>query len=317
MHTSAALPSLDLTLDGRTLSSAEAGLSWLKVALGLGPDHDAVRLCLWRKSKLASAAPGAPLAVAIDGEDVWSGEVAEVVATPEGLVVGGLAGTIELSRRRVNQTYADETVADIVRDLAGPVTVDEVEGEAQLSSYTVDDRRAVWAHLGDLAALVGAERGASGAGALRFVRPREGASDVTLRYGVDLLAFEAGTRKGEAARRVAALGAGSEAGADKWHWLTTGPSPSGSGDGPLWLEAAARNRNTADGMAEALDASARRRGTDGTFTARGNAALRPGALVDLGDLPASGIGTLRLRRVEHTVGGRSGFLTSCRFEGAS
>lgn len=317
MSASLALPSINLTLDGRTLTAAEAGLSWLRIALGHGPDHDAVEVCLWRRSKLASCSPSATFSVAIDGRDVWSGEIAEVRPTAEAVVLRGLAGTVELSRRRVNQSYADETVADIVRDLAGSVPVDEVEGDGQLSSFSVDDRRPVWAHIGDLAALVGAERGASESGGLRFVRPRTGGADVTLRYGADLIAFEASTRKADAARRVAPLGAGSEAGAEKWHWLSAAPSPSGAGEGPVWIEPAARTRSTADGMADALDAGARRQGIEGTFTTRGSAGLRPGALVDVDDLPERGIGTLRLRRVEHALGGagRVGFRTFCRFEG--
>ena len=52
-------PSAKVTVDGRTLSSAEAALVWAEVDLAVNGAHDAARIKVSRASQFASAAPGA------------------------------------------------------------------------------------------------------------------------------------------------------------------------------------------------------------------------------------------------------------------
>src|SRR6202035_4676272 len=169
-------PRARLTVDGQTLSSAEAALVRLTVALSLSGAHDPVELTVWPSSKLATAAPGSTMAIALGEEgseqDVWAGEVTAVAAGADGVVLDGLAATVALSRQRVSQSYLDRSVADVVNDLAGSAAVDEVSGDANLPAYSVDDRRPVWDHLRDLARLTGADVGAAPNGGLRFVPPK-------------------------------------------------------------------------------------------------------------------------------------------------
>ncbi len=314
---SLARPRAVLTLDGRSLTSAEAAVARLRVLLGVGGAHDPAEVVVWPASKLSAATPGSSLAVALgeegEEEDVWAGEVAEVSAGPDGVVLDGLAGTVALARERVSRTYLDQTVADVVRDLAGSAPVDEVGGDLELPAYAVDDRRTVWAHLRELAALAGADLGSAPDGGLRFVPPRTGSADHTFRHGAELLGWSAAAGTARTAPAVAAHGAASEAGAEQWHWLRR--SPSGSA-GALRVPAAVRTRDAAEAVAQALAARAARAAVGGRLRLRGAPEVRPGDLVEVEGLPTGDPGTLRVLRVEHVLDGRTGFTTTLDVEGA-
>ena len=65
-------PDVQITLDGTTLHSHEAGLASLRLDLGFN-GHDRLRLAVWRESKLASAAPGQALSVMLSTEQAQAG----------------------------------------------------------------------------------------------------------------------------------------------------------------------------------------------------------------------------------------------------
>jgi hypothetical protein len=309
-------PRAVVTIDGRRLTSAEAALVRLRVALGFGA-HDAAELVVWPTSKFAGATAGAVMSIALgedgDEEDVWAGEVVTVEAGADGVVIDGLASTVVLSRTRLAQTYADQSVADIVHDLVPDA--DEVSGDTQLPAYAIDGHRAVWAHVLDLARLVGADVGASPEGTLRFVPPRTGTADVTLRYVADVLTWTAGPARAPDVPAVGAHGAGSEAGADGWHWLLREPTAVGPAGAPVLVVPAVRTRDAADVMARALASRAARAARRGRLRLVGHPEIRPGELVEVTDLPGDP-GTLRVLEVEHVLDARDGFITSLVVEGA-
>jgi hypothetical protein len=311
-------PRAVITVGGQRLTSAEAALVWLRLALGPSGTHDLVELMLWPTSRLTGAAVGAPMSVALgeDGgeQDVWAGQVTAVEAGPDTVAIEGLAATVELSRRRVSQTYLNQSVADIVRSLVPDS--DEVSGDTQLPAYSLDDRRSVWTHLLDLAAIVGADVGASPSGTLRFVPPRTGSADATLRHGADILSWRAGAAPKPVVPAVAAYGAGSEAGAEQWHWILRAPAAGGEAGTPLQAVAALRTRDAADAMTRALTGHASRAAAHGRLRVVGRPDLRPGALVAVTGLPSGDPGMLRVLAVEHVLDTREGFVTVLTVEGA-
>ena len=143
-------PNAVLSVGGQDYSAAEAALVRLRISLGLSGSHDAAELTLWPSSKLKDAAAGDALEISLgnldDEEAVFTGEVTSVMAGADALVVEGLAATVALSRGRRSQTYVSQSVADIVKDLASDIDVDEVQGELQLDAYSLDDRRTLWSH---------------------------------------------------------------------------------------------------------------------------------------------------------------------------
>jgi hypothetical protein len=303
------------------LTSAEAGAARVVLRLGRNGPHDAVEIVAWPGSRLADLAADDPLTVSLGpGDDetlAFTGTVTDVRQGPDALAVEALGATMALSRTRKVQSYLNQTVADIVRDLASDVETDRVEADLSLASYAVDDRRPLWTHLLDLAALAGADVTSTAEGKLVFAPPRTGAADVRLRHGADIVTWRVGASAplAAAAPAVAAHGAGSEQGSEKWHWILRAPSPAGDGP-PTRIVAALATRDAAEKAQKALADRAGRAAVQGFVVAVGQADLRPGALVDLADLPAGDPGTLRVLAVEHRLD-REGFRSRLRVESAS
>lgn len=325
-------PTAVVTLDGRRLTSEEGAVLRVRVRLGMGPAHDAVEMFCWPSSKLATASVGSAATVALgtvgSEADVWNGEVVSVRLTPGGVALEGLAGSLVLSRTFVSQSFVSVSVADVVQQLASAagVDVDEVSGDMALSAYAVDDRRSVWAHVNDLAELVGADVTVTEAGALKFIAPTApsggagalggvvgGASG--LRYGANLLEWRARTRALAGTLGVAAFGSGSESGNEKWHWLRS--SVDAVGSGPVRLAAAVRTRDAATIVSDAIAMRAKRAARRADLLVVGDAALRPGQTTTIADIPGDAGGDLRIIAVEHLLDGDLGFVSRLTVEAAA
>ena len=308
-------PSAVMTIDGRSLSAAEAALVSLRVVLANGA-HPWAEIVVWPRSKFAAAKPGSSLSVALgtvgSEEDVLSGEITSVSQTVGGVVLEGLGATAALSRARRSETYVRQSVADIVRDLAGAVDVDEIEADLKLEAYSVDDRRTVWGHLVELARLSGAEVGSSAGGGLRFLPVRSGTATRNFRHGAELLEWKIAAGRAADSPGVAPHGAGSEAGQEKWHWLLR--DPLGSPDKPSLVVGAFHSRDAAGKLAEALEARAKRAARGGWLRLVGESKVRPGEIVAVSDLPGNDPGPLRVLEVRHAFDA-GGFMTSLAVEG--
>jgi hypothetical protein len=322
-------PSAHITLNGQRLSAAEAGLVGLRVDLAFN-SHDTAHLLLWPRSKLAVAEPGMDLTIGLGlngdgggplataggllgagGDAIWTGGVQGVRSRAGYLAIEGLASTAQLSRERRSLTWADQTVADIVRDLVGDLD-SEIEADLDLPNYSIDNRRSVWAHLCELARLAGAQLSGAPEGGVRFILESKETALVELRYGTDLIDWWLSRREVPAATGAVEQGAASSAGSDKWHWLAH--DPVGSGGEVIAVPAAFRTRAAADKFAAAISARAQRSGVRGAVWLGGRPDLRPGALVELKDLPEGDSGPLRVRAVTHQLDGETGLITALAVE---
>jgi hypothetical protein len=301
-------PSATITIDGTSLTAFEAGLHRLTVSMSHGTHHTA-ELTLWSDSKFAKSAAGASIAIALgvegEEEDLLTGEIAGAVGNPSAVRLDAVSATIALSRARKSQTYVSQTVADIVNDLASDVDVDEVSADLTLSAYSVDQRRTIWAHLVDLASLAGADLGCAASGGLRFVPPATGPGPFSFMYGATVLEWRLSTSTPLPVRKIAASGAASEQGAEKWHWLLH--DPVGPDASPTRVVGAFHTRDAADALAKALGERAARTAVRGFVRLVGEAGLRPGEVIEIADLPGPAAGPFRLLTVDHTFDARDGF----------
>lgn len=330
-------PSAVVTLDGRRLTSAEGAIMRVRVRLGVGPAHDSVDVFCWPSSKLKDANVGAALTVALgtkDSEaDVWTGEVCGVRLTSDGVALEGLASSIALSRTFASQSFVEVSVADIVNQLASTagVDVDGVSGDTGLSSYAVNDRRSAWAHINDLARLIGADVTVTAAGKLKFVAPSaSGAGALAqipaaagallggsggLRYGANLLQWRATTRAAADTGAVAAYGSASGSGSEKWHWLQSDLSAAGSG--PTRVAYAVSTRDAATAAADAFAARAKRATRRAQVDVVGDAALRPGQTTQISGIPGDAGGDVRIVAVEHLLDSEAGLISRLTVETAA
>lgn len=310
-------PNARVTIGGRTLGADAAGLVHAEVDLSVSGAHDAARLTLARDSRFASAKPGVSISIALgeqgEEKDVLTGELRTPLAAPGGCVLEAYSATVALSREYKSQTYVSQSVADIVRDLAGSAAIDKVDASLQLGVWYADNRRSVWTHLQTLAALARADLGAASSGALRFVTPRAGQTPIRLRYRAELLDWSVGPASATEAAAVAAHGAGSEAGANKWHWVLH--DPAGAGGGRTRIAGGVATKEGASRASRAAEACARRGAHRGSILITGNAAIRPGDVVALVDAPGADSAPLRVVRVRHRLDARSGFVTRLSVEG--
>jgi hypothetical protein len=319
---SAPRPAAKITLEGVARSMPEAAVASLRVELALAGAHDRVDLALWPGSDFASAAPGDKLSVALGFgdalQDVFAGVVEAVDAVPGGVLLEALSTSSELSRARVAQAYLAQTVAEVVRDLidrAG-ATAGTIDAPAKLAVYHVDERRSIWSHLCDLAALSGCDLTSDAQGAVCFAPPRRGAADRRLRYGAELHSWRVGARRAlPEPLPVLPHGAASENGREAWHQVLRfpdGESPSGAS----LVHALVRDRDLARTVAAARNDACTRAAVGGELAIAGDAGLRPGALLELADLPGGDPGPLRVLAVTHLFDAANSFRSTLRTEAA-
>jgi hypothetical protein len=307
-------PAAHVTIAGKRLSAAEAALAGMTVTLGRF-SHDRVRLLVWPQSKFAGATVGSVMKVELgtgDGEeDVWTGKVSTVLVSAEAVTIEGLSPTAALAGERKSQTYVNQGAADVVRDLASSVDVDEADTNLQLEYYAVDTRRSVWGHLVDLALIAGAEITASPAGGLRFVEIRSEAASRKFRYGADILSWRAGATDPPKALAYAVHGAASEAGSDKWHWISQQAAAE-----PSLVVGAFCSQSSADALNKAATERSKRLAVRGHVRLVGAGGLRVGDVIALEDLPDGGPGDVRVESATHYFSGLRGFWTDAVVEGA-
>ena len=291
---------------------------WLTVDLGLNGAHDTVRIKLWPGSKFATAAPGAAISIALGNREseveVLNGEITSQSNTPDGPTLEGVSASFALSRTFKSQTYISQSIADIVKDLAGSVVIDKVDAALQPAVYHVDNRLSVWQHLQALARLSGADLGCSADGTLRFVPAAGSLAPTRLRYGADLIDWTITSTKASEAHAVVAHGAGSEAGAGKWHWLRH--DPIGAGGEPTAIVGGIATKDAADLASQALASRFARDALSGVLIITGNASIRPGDTLELVDLPDNDPGLLRVVQVQHSMNSTNGYITRLQIEGA-
>jgi hypothetical protein len=310
-------PSVITTLGGRTLRANEAGLVQLRADLAAG-GHDWLEMSLFSRSKFASASPGDALTLQLgfedDESDLFSGEIASVEQRPDRVVIVALAPTAALARLHRCQTYQSQTVADIVRDLAASVSIDQVDASADVSYYAVDTRRSVWGHLLDLAELSGRELSCSPSGGLRFLPISSGPATTRLRFGAELLSWRLDRTPGGSAPTFAAHGSASESGSANWHWLSSDPT---SGSGEAQVIGGFHARASAEALSTAMTLAEKRRKLGGWLELLGRPELRVGDVLEVSELASGDPGPLRAKAVRHVVNATRGFRTTVRVEGAA
>jgi hypothetical protein len=306
-------PATHVTIAARRLSGAEAGLAGLSVSLGRF-SHDRSRVVLWPSSKFASVSTGSEMKIELGVEDdenvVWSGKVSALNFSPEAIVVEGLAPTAVLIGERKSQTYFNQGAADVVRDLASNVDIDNVDTALQLDYYAVDTGRSVWGHLTDLAGLAGAEITISPSGGLRFVEVREAPASKKFSYGIDVLDWQLSSAVAPAPSVYAVHGAGSEAGKEKWHWISEQSTT------PARVIGAFQSQAPADALNDAASTQAQRSAVRGRLRLVGSSDLRAGDVFKLEKMPGGSPGDLRACSVTHHFSGSRGFWTDVAVQGS-
>ncbi|TKB24665.1 hypothetical protein FCL47_17695 [Desulfopila sp. IMCC35006] len=316
-------PACTITVDGADYTGAEAALRSMDLELCLGAVHDQAIIHCSHLSPLRNVQPDAACLISLGAADaevaVLSGIVSRVEQQLTGVILEVLADTCPLSSFYGAQAYQDQTIADIIKDLAGQaeVATGVIDASITVKIWHVTEQRSAWWHINRLARMGGCEVLCDETGALTVRPAGSGGLSHNLRFSAEILSLQAGRQRDTGVRQqYAPAGAGSELGSDKWHICLREPAGE-TPDGPAIIDGALRDR---DAAGKAADASAARM-TRSLFTGRalitGNGAIRPGDTVDLADVPDQDTINARVLSVQHRLDGQNGFTTILHLGGAS
>lgn len=298
--------------------------------------------------ELAGASGTAPkladeVTVGLDAGDgaktVFTGEVESVDATATAQRITAQDGVVKLARLDVEQAYENVALDYIAKDLMqqAEVSAGTVAKGPQVPSCVLFRGPRALGHVRRLAALYGVDVYSDGDGKVHLAGPETQGAEHAFVYGEDVL--ELALQVVPAAHDGAEIwgeGAASSKGAEKYYWLPTDTaSVSGKAalgaDGSVSKGSAGKNPgrvrsglvrsgDAAGSCAEGIMKAAAERRVRGWIVVFGDPAVMPGDRVKLSKLPADhgasaampGKG-LRVRRVQHRLDMRRGFVTRLGF----
>lgn len=238
--------------------------------------------------------------------------------------ITGTTGMQTLACTRVNQVYSNQTLSQIVNDLASQAGVDTgtIDDGSTYAYFVAHESRSALAHIRQLAALEGMDVYFDASNQLNVTAFQKTSADHTFYYGIDILDLELTHIDGPVAH-VTAYGESpaSNQGSDTWPWLVKDLSPflgdAGSGDQMLTFGDRAVRTKDAAGLA-----AASKLGTIKDHSARGRIVLMGNPDVALGDaFEVKGAkqpelnGLFKVTSVRHTYSKQRGFLTEAGFSG--
>ena len=273
-------------------------------------------------------------------EVVFTGSVARLVRTLQGVVLIALSPVNALLNRRAAATYENQSVGGIAKDLVdkGGVEMDTVEDGPTLPHFAVDQRLTLYAHLKRMADRLGYELYTTREGKMRFhplgdaagldaaggiggissaISSTLAGGEQVAQYGQHLLSAFA--QKHQAAWDAVFVGGESpmsSQGDTTSYWLTANDSDfsgeAGAGDRKiLVLDAAARTKDLADRFAEGYLASAQRKAHTIQFQILGRPEAELGDPFSLSDVPDESMNQSGyIRGITHRFSASKGFRTS-------
>ena len=274
------------------------------------------------------AAVGDPVTLSLDGgegeSDVFTGAVDAVRRDAATIEVTALNAGGTLAAYRPSATYEQATVATVIKALCGDVGVDtgDLEDGPALAFYAADASRTALEHVARVAGWAGALARVSRDDKLEATVVAGADPDLALRYGRELLDFDAT----DVSTRIESFVVAGESGAGSASTpealrpkrdVFDGSRPVGPDAKNVWtFEPALRTASAAQTASAArtrVYRSSRRRAT---LRATLVPALRPGTVVDVQDLP-EGLagGPFWAEGVSHRVSAR-GAITRARLWGA-
>lgn len=255
---------------------------------------------------------------------VLTGTVASVEPGLTVTHVAALSPAATLLAARADTTFLDMTAGDIVRQLADDagVAVATADDGTRFPAYVIDGRRAVYAHMRDLADLSGCVVFVDEEGELVFRTAATPTQTHVFEFARHLVELEI-RRSTAAAASVDVRGesAGASQGEDSWAWLTKDSDAfkgtAGSGAPTLLLERPVlRTAEATQAAADAAFAFLSSTATRGRLRTFGRPQIRLGDTLRIKDVPDDRLnGDFRVRAVRHSIDKRSGFRTEVEFVG--
>jgi len=302
--------------------------TWLRSIVSIsvesvaGPSVDKAELVLSSDGQAPKPALEDTGSIALGYEDsaaeqVFSGSVGRVRYGLDGttrIVIEN--GGFSLSRLRINQAYEQQSVGDIVKDLAAlaGVETEQIENGIDLPYYVVDDGRNLYQHIAALAEKCAYSVFFTAEGKLFFGAARDAQPLQGFNYAQDILTLEL-NESAPVVEAVTAIGEGAAGsqGKDAWSWLVKDPASitaqQGSGDSERMVQDASLRSNAAvTSAAKGCLQTSGLRLVSGRMHVPGAPAVVVGGSIEISDAPQEALnGKFMVRRVRHHYDKRGGF----------
>jgi hypothetical protein len=293
-------------------------------ALGLGGEGAAFSVQVRGNEIKPDDAITVELAAGDRSGKVITAEVASVHSSLGQTEIAGATAMQTLAHTRLNQVYENQSLSQIMSDLAGQAGVDigEVDTGGTYAYLVVHESRSVWAHLRELAMRDGLDLYCDTDNRLTLKAFNKTSADHTFFYGIDVLDLQLFRRQAACDQvRVYGESPSSNQGPDTWHWLVKDVTPFQSevGDGGRLLaiqDSAVRTKDAADGLATAKFGAIQDGSAWGRLKILGNPAVQVADAVEIKDAPKPELnGLFKVTSVRHVLSKRAGYVTSVGFSG--
>ena len=238
--------------------------------------------------------------------------------------IDAATGKRALANARVNQVYENQSLGQIVKDLAGQakVATSTIDSGSTYPYIVVHESRSVFAHILDLARREGLDVYFDEENKLTVTKFSKTSADHIFNYGIDLLDITTLNHE-PPSDHVLVYGesASSNQGSNTWHWLAKDLKPFrgelGSGAKIAALgDRALRTKDAADSQAKAKLGAIKDNATSGRLVILGNPMVKLGQAIEIKSAPPPELnGLFKVTSVRHRYGKQEGFLTTLGFTG--
>ena len=272
--------------------------------------------------------PGDPVTVELTAGEVSSKVMtAEVQSMASSLYQTRITGATvmeRLTRTRLNQVYENQSLNQIVSDLASQAGVDtgQIDTGSTYSYFVVEERRTLLDHVRQLALCDGMDVYAETDNKLTVTVFNKTAADHIFRYGMEILDLQMCVNHPVISQvRVSGESPSSSQGTDTWPWLVKDISSfqGESGDGGQLLTfqyGAIRTKDVADSLAAVKLGVIKDQSTWGRLKILGNPAVKLGDAIEIKDTPKPELnGLFKVTEVRHVLSKTDGYITFVGFSG--
>lgn len=236
----------------------------------------------------------------------------------------GTTGTQKLTNIRLNQVYENQTLSQIVTDLArqAEVTTGEIATGSSYSYFIVHEPKSLLRQIRELAMRDGLDVYCDVDNKLTLKKFNKSSPDHTFFYGIDILDLQLRHHQvGSDHIVVYGESPASNQGTNTWHWLAKDLSPFRSevGQGARALamqDGAVRTKDAADHLATSKFGAIQDHSTWGRLKILGNPQVKLGDAIAINNAPQPELnGLFKVTSVRHVLNKRDGYLTFISFTG--
>lgn len=256
--------------------------------------------------------------------NVISAEVRAIQSSFGHTEIEGVTGMHKLAGTRINQVYENQTLAQIINDLADQAGVDtgEIETGSTYSYFVIHESKNLLRYILDLAMREGMDFYFETDNKLTLKKFNKTRADHIFRFGIDILDLQVfGHQPTTDHILIYGESPSSNQGSDTWHWIAKDISPFQSevGQGSKTLaiqDGAVRTKDAADNFAVSKLGAIKDQSTWGRLKILGNPMVKLADAIEIKDCEKPELnGLFKVTEVRHILNKQEGYLTYIGFTG--